>query len=312
MLIADAIVPVALVVALGYVLTRTGLFPREGIPALARFVVKVALPFLIFANIAAVDVTEVVNPGYLAVYAIVYAVMMLLGVGYARLGRRSRHRGIFLGLGTSATNNGFMGYPIFLILLPDWAGVAIGMAMIIDNVVIIPVSLFLAERAAGGGASAGEQIRRALRNLITHPLVIAVLAAILVSVSGWELPGVLASVTRMLGETASGVALFTIGGMLLGLDWRSTGRDTVVAVLGKLVVAPALALGLALLMPGMDATSMAAVVILCALPAFSILPSLALDYGEEEFCAGAVMAQTLVSFATLAAWIGVVGALGWL
>ncbi|MDR7330426.1 AEC family transporter [Corynebacterium guangdongense] len=312
MLIADAIVPVALVVALGYVLTRTGIFPREGIPALARFVVKVALPFLIFANIAAVDVTEVVNPGYLAVYAIVYALMMLLGVGYSRLASRSRHRGIFLGLGMSATNNGFMGYPIFLILLPDWAGVAIGMAMIIDNVIIIPVSLFLAERAAGGGTSAGEQIRRALRNLITHPLVIAVLGAILVSVSGWELPGVLASVTRMLGETASGVALFTIGGMLLGLDWRSTGRDTAVAVVGKLVVAPALALGLALLMPGMDATSMAAVVILCALPAFSILPSLALDYGEEEFCAGAVMAQTLVSFATLAAWIGVVGALGWL
>ncbi len=312
MLVLNAIGPIALVVALGYILTRAGIFPRDGIPALAGFVVKIALPFLIFANIASVDVTEVFEPGYLAIYAIVYAVMMTLGVVYGRLLHRSRHRGIFLGFGMSATNNGFMGYAIFLILLPDWAGVAIGMAMIIDNVIIIPVSLFLAERAAGGGVSAGEQIRQALHNLVTHPLVIAVMLAILVSVSGWELPHVAASVTEMLGNTASGVALFTIGGMLLGLDWKATGKDTVTAVVGKLVVAPALALGLALVMPGMEATSQAAVVILCALPAFSILPSLALDYGEEEFCAGAVMAQTLVSFATLAAWIGVVGALGWL
>lgn len=312
MLVADAILPVALVVALGYIVTRSGAFPREGIPALSRFVVKVGLPFLVFVNISAVDVREVFDAGYLAVYTIVFAVMMSLGLLYARLLGRRRHRGIFLGLGSSATNNGFMGYPILLILLPDWAGVAIGMAMMVDNVIIIPVSLFLAERAAGSGTTAGEQIRRALRNLVTHPLVIAVVLAIVVSLSGWQLPGWLESATGMIGATASGVALFSIGGMLLGLDWRSTGGDTLAAVVGKLVLAPALALGLTFLMPGMSTTAMAAVVILCALPTFSILPALALDYKEQDFSAGAVMAQTLVSFLTLAAWIAVVGALGWL
>lgn len=312
MLVVNAILPIALVVGLGYVATRSGVFPREGIPALSRFVVKIGLPFLVFANIAAVDIGAVFDGGYMAIYTIVYVVMMSLGILYARLAGRGAQRGIFLGLGTSATNNGFMGYPVFLILLPDWAGIAVGMAMIVDNVIIVPFSLFLAERAAGSGKPVGEQVRQALKNLVTHPLVIAVALALIVSATGLGLPGWLMTSVDMIAGTASGVALFSIGGMLLGLDWKATGRDTVLAVVGKLLLAPALALALTFVMPGMDDTSMAAVVLLCALPAFSILPSLAMEYEESDFCAGAVMAQTLVSFVTMAGWIAVLGALGWL
>jgi len=45
---------------------------------------------------------------------------------------------------------------------------------------------------------------------------------------------------------------------------------------------------------------------------YTIVPSLALKYGEQDVAAAAVLVSIAASFLTLTIWLAVVGALGWL
>ena len=62
--ILSAVVPLFLVVATGCACTRFGLFGRTDIAILSRFVVKVALPLLVFVNVAGRTASEIFNPTY--------------------------------------------------------------------------------------------------------------------------------------------------------------------------------------------------------------------------------------------------------
>ena len=170
-----------------------------------------------------------------------------------------------MSLSASGTNNGFVGAPLFLLLIPKSAGLAIGMSMLVDNVVIIPVALILFEAASGRGAPLGRRI----------------------------------------------------GGMLVGLQLRGQLADLSATVVAKLLVMPATALGLILLLPALGLPGLApdlaaAALLTCALPSMSIAAAPAEQHGEGEFGAAALLLSTVASFTTLTAWLFVVGALGWL
>lgn len=314
--VLSAIVPIMLIVALGYVLTRAGMFSRTDLSAMSRFVVKVALPLLVFVNVAGQSAAEIFQPTYLLTYAVVAAVMFAVAALYARVVGRTPVRAAFMGMGMGGTNNGFIGFPLFLILLADHAGAAVGMAMIVDNVFIIPFTLFLAEQAVGEG-SVAHRLRQTVRNVLLHPMVLAIIAALVLNALGLHLPQPVSTSVELLASTSSGLALFVIGGLLVGLQLRGSLTDITVTVVGKLLAAPALGLGLILLLPAfglpeLDPPLRAAAVLLCALPTFSIVPSMAEPYGESDVTAASMMLQTVLSFLTLSGWMVALTAVGWL
>ncbi|MGC5614990.1 AEC family transporter [Georgenia sp. Z1491] len=314
--VLSATVPVFLVVALGYVLTRSGMFRREDAAVLSRFVVKVALPLLIFANIAGRSPGEVFHAVYLLTYAIAALVMFGLAAAYARARGRSRLRAIFMGTGMAGTANGFIGFPIFLILFAERAGAAVGMGMIVDNVLIIPLTLLLAEQATGTG-TVRDRLVATLRGVVLHPMVIAIVAALALSTAGIDLPTTLDRGVDLLAGASTGVALFAVGGMFVGLRVRGAVGDIATTVVGKLAVMPAIAVGLILLLdaaglPPLPAELRAAAVLMCALPTYSVLPALGEGYGESDVPTASMMLQTACSFLTLSGWMLGLRAMGWL
>jgi hypothetical protein len=124
--ILAATVPIFMVVGLGYAVTRGGLFKREDMSILSTYVVKLALPMLIFLNVFGRSAEEIFNATYLLTYALTAVVMMGAAFAYARVMGRTALRAAFMGMGMSGTNNGFVGFPIFLIILPEVAGAAVG------------------------------------------------------------------------------------------------------------------------------------------------------------------------------------------
>ena len=82
--ILSAIVPIFLIVGLGYVLTRAGVFQREHMSVLAAYVVKAALPALVFVNVHGRSLGEILNPTYLLVYALAGMVMVVLARAWSR------------------------------------------------------------------------------------------------------------------------------------------------------------------------------------------------------------------------------------
>lgn len=88
-------------------------------------------------------------------------------------------------------NSGFIGYPVLLLALPSVAGVVLGLNMLVENLVTIPLVLALAERGAGSRGSWLQQVRETAGRLIRNPMVVGILLGLLVSIFGVSLPAVL-------------------------------------------------------------------------------------------------------------------------
>ena len=241
--IVTAIVPIFLVVGVGYGFVRFGPFSRDDMPVLSRFVVKVALPLLIFLNIYGKPASDIFQVTYLLTYAGAVLIMFGIAFGYSAAKKRTPARRAFLGMGMSSTNNGFIGLPIFLILLPEWAGAAVGMDMLVDNTLTIPLTLFLAEQAIGTG-TIRERLISTVRGVLLHPLVLAIIAALVLNAVGVVLPGFLHRSADLIAGTSTGVALFTVGGMLVGLQIKGALTDIFMIVGSKLLIMPTVAFGL--------------------------------------------------------------------
>ena len=315
--ILSATVPIFLIVGLGFGVTRSGALRRSDMTALTTYVVRVALPVLVFVNVAGRSLHDILNPTYLLTYAIADMVMVALAQVWIHARRVPPVRGATLSLGVSGTNNGFVGFPIFLILFPDVAGLAVGMDMLVDNVLIIPVAIAMFEAVSGKETHWGRRLVGIVKGVVTHPMVIAIAAAITFTTLGITLPTMIERAVVLVANSSSAVALFSIGGMLVGLNVRGQRADLAASVTAKLLIMPAVGVGLVVLLPllGLPPLSQelrAAAVLTCALPSMSMVAGLGEQYGEGEFGAAAMMLSTVVSFLTITAWMFVLGSVGWL
>lgn len=316
--ILSATVPIFVVVALGFVMTRIGVFQRSDMSVLATYVVKLALPVLIFVNVAGRSLGDILNPTYLLGYAVAAMAMVALGqVWAAARGVRGTARAATLSFAMSGTNNGFVGFPIFLIVIPAFAGLAVGMDMLVDNTLIIPVALAMFEALKGGGTHWGRRLVGILVRVATHPMVIAIILALLIDPLGITLPAMVDRSVNLIAQSSSAVALFSIGGMLVGLKLRGQRTDLAMAVGGKLLVMPAITLGLVFALPLLGLPDLApelkvALVLTGALPSMSIVAAVAEQHGDGEFGAASMMLSTVVSFVTMTGWMLAMSGLGWL
>lgn len=314
--ILGATVPIFLIVALGYACTRGGLLTREAIGALTTYVIALALPALIFVDVSRAEVSEILHPTFLLVYAIGALAMMGVGVLWSAARGRSAARRATISLSMGGTNNGIVGLPILLALVPEVAGFAVSMDMLVDSLVILPTALALFGAAGGAPESWGRRIWHIIARMFRQPLFLAILAAVVVSASGITLPGVVVRPLEMLANSASAVALVAVGGMLVSLNLRVELTDLITTVGAKLFLMPLVAMGLVLALPmlGLPALSdelRIAAVVTAALPSMSATGAFAEKYGEGTFGSAAAMLSTLLSFLTITLWLGVLWLVGW-
>lgn len=303
--------PIYITIALGFWLTRAGLFAKVDMRVFGKFIITLALPALVFRALSQRRFDEIFNPGYLLVYLLGSLLVLCLGYLWSRrVGGLDRTSSACRAMGMAASNSGFVGYPILLLALPSVAGVVLALNMIVENLFILPLLLFLAER--GRGQHRGRQIvLHALRRLATSPLIIALLAGMAVSLFAVPLPAPLTQTVNLFANASGALSLFVIGGTLAGLPLRGMGAQVWPVVIGKLVAHPLLVL-LALALPplfglaGIGQPMRTAAVLMAAMPMMSIYPTLAQAYGQEDVSAAALLVTTVASFFTLSALLWLV------
>ncbi|CAD5375147.1 Permease [Rubrivivax sp. A210] len=295
--------PVYLVIATGYAATRAGLFAKAELRVLGRFIVNIALPAMLFNALSRRPIAEVLNPAYALVY--LGATLPLIAAGWAWCRRRGLAPGTaaVVAMGISCPNSAYVGYPILLLILPQVAGVALALNMLIENVIVIPLLLALAESGRGGG-SGWQVLRQSLQRLARNPMIIGLALGIAVSLSGLTPPGPLTRTVDLFAVTSGALSLFVIGGTLVGLPMRRMGLKVAPIAAGKLLAHPLLMGGLGLALPllggpALDPSLRTAALVIAAMPMMSIYPILAQAYGKEDLAAAALLVTTLASFFTL-------------
>lgn len=299
--------PIYIAILLGYAATRMGLFSKADTRVFGKFVINFALPALIFNAVAGRPIADVLNASYMAAYLCGSLLMVLLGFLCARrLGRLDHIRSTFAAMGVSCSNSGYIGLPILLATMPSVASVALAMNVIIENVIVIPLLLMMAESGRQGSGPPVRVFLQTVARVARMPLVIGLVAGLVVSLMEWTLPSPVARSVTLFAQASGALSLFVIGGTLVGLPLHGLGAATLPVAVGKLVGHPlavllsatALAwLGLAPVEPSL----LAAGILMAAVPMLGIYPILAQAYGLAERSAAALLVTTASSFLTLSA-----------
>jgi predicted permease len=306
--------PIYLVVLAGYLATRFGLFARTDMQVFGKFVLNLALPALIFNALAQRRIGDILHPAYLLSYLAGSLLMLTLAyVAGRRLGGLSRTRSTFLAMGVSCSNSSFIGFPILLLMVAPVAGVALGLNVIVENLVMLPLLLAMAENArdGGGGGSWLQAVRQSLKRLARNPLVLAVTAGLVISLAEIKLPPPVVRSVNLFAQASGSVSLFAIGGTLFGLSLTSGWQRVIPLVAAKLVGHPLAVLLVASLLPlagiaPMEPELRAAALLMAAMPMLSNYPILAQAYGEGDRSAAALLICMVASFFTLSAWMWLV------
>lgn len=304
--------PIYIIVLAGYLATRFGVFERADMRVFGKFVLNFALPALIFNALATRHIREVLHPAYLLAY--LGGSLLIMATAYVagrRLGGLNRMRSTFVAMGVSCSNSSFMGFPILLLMVAPVAGVALALNVMVENLVMLPLLLAMAESARGAGGSWRQVVAQSLKRLARNPLVLAVTAGLVVSLAEVTLPQpVLRSVT-LFSQASGGVSLFAIGGTLVGLSLSAGWQRVLPIVAGKLVGHPLAVLAIISLLPlvgvaPMEPSLRAAALLMAAMPMLSIYPILAQAYGEADRSATTLLICMVASFFTLSAWMWLV------
>lgn len=289
--------PVFILIALGFVAVRSGFLSKDELRVLGKFVLFFALPALLFRALSGRQFDELLDSHYLIAYALGSLVAMAVGVLNARkrLGKDMALSALH-GMGMSCSNSGYVGFPIVLQLLGPPASVAFALTLMVENLLMLPLGLALAESRGEGGKGLARVVFGILLRVLRSPLVIAIVVGLSFSILELPLPEPVANAVNMLAQAAAPVALFVVGGTLVGLKVKGMRRNVAQVVAGKLLLHPlAVFVGVLVLRPADPALTTAAVAF-AAMPMLGIYPILAQKYGHEEFCAATLMVTTILSF----------------
>ena len=296
--------PVFALVLCGFIAAGRNMLPVGAVDGLNAFVYWFALPAMLFRVAGLRPISELFDPGLaagisiagLACFALAYRLARSGGLGG---GPRSVRAAAALSLAAAHGNVGYLGIAL-LGQLGERFLPTVTLAIIVDNVVLIALTLVILESQPGVNRARGAA--NALRSVVLSPLLGSILAGIAWSLTGFAMPQVFDSFTRMLSGAAGPCALFAIGAALGGrrltLD-RESG--TLMAI--KLLVGPAVAAVLMFGILPMDPALAAAGVVCASLPAASNSFIIAQRYGiptasiSAALLGGTAIAVFTVSFA---------------
>jgi predicted permease len=291
-------------IGLGYVLARWQVFTEAEFSTLGRFVVRIALPALILRALITRPLGDVFDLGYLLAVLIGALATFWLQYAWARaMDRAMPIAATFRAMGAANGNSGFVGYPVLLLVLPQVAGTALALNMIVENLVMIPLALALAERARGREAGQGALTRMILGRLLRNPIILALILGVVISALRLPIPAVITMPIDLLAKASSALSLVAIGGMVAAIPLRQMDGAVFSVTLSKLILNPVLvwaalwglqACGLTISTP-----MFAAAILMACVPTMSVYPVLAQQFGEEKTASQVMLLVTALSFPTM-------------
>ena len=299
----------ALVLA-GYVAARRRLLPLEAIPGLNGFVLYFALPCMLYRFGSTTPIAQLLDANVAGVYVVCGLLMVAVTIAFT-LNARIRWNDASLGALVAAfPNSGFMGVPLIVALLGASAAGTVILTMVVDMLVTSSLCIALSrlDTAEGNGRSAVTDAgRKALKGVLANPMPWAIVLGGLASAWAFKLPRPVEQTVWLLADSASPVALFTIGAVLARAQMTANHpmplADYVPVAVMKLFVHPllVLAVGLLAMRAGLPLTSSAltVMVLVAALPSASNVSLLAERFGADNGrIARIILVTTAVSFLT--------------
>ena len=238
---AHAVMPMFLIMAVGYMIKCTGLMNRSDVFKINKVSFHVFLPCMLFYSIYTSDISASIRPSLMA-YA-VFSVIVVFLISWIYISHTEPEFGLrsVSIQGLFRSNYVIMGIPIAIALLGKEnigaVSVMVGIIVPLYNV----LAVLCLEHFNGTKTSLKDHVIPILKN----PLILGSVAGLLALAVGLRLPAVLLKLIQDLAKAASPLMLFLLGAFFRFGSERTRIRQTAAVCAGRLVIVPALVLGAA-------------------------------------------------------------------
>lgn len=298
----SSVIVVILIIALGYTLRIKDWFADTFSGNISKLIMQIALPASIFVSVQknlTKDSLRQLFEGMLIPALGVFLTYIIAFLLIAMFRIPAGRRGTFINTIANA-NTIFIGMPLNMALFGNKAMQYFLIYYVINTVSTWAVGIFFMQGDAMPG-KAKEQASFNWKKLLPMPLV-GFIVAIVWLLTGLKLPDFATNTFTYVGNLVTPLSLIYIGIMLANIGIKNIKFDlqTILAVLGRLVIAPAvMILLIRVVAPAMGlhlAHLMAnTFIIQSATPALAVLPILAdQGNGDKEYATNVVALTTLL------------------
>ena len=263
----------------GVILVRTRVLSCETLEPISKFVLKMALPVMVFINI-----TDGVERQVLFMYA--------AGRGMVKLLHLQKNRaGIYQAM-LLFGNIGFIGLPMIAGVFSEKGVLYASVFMIMDQFMLWTLGVKLLSPEGEGWF--------ALKKLV-NPATVAILLGMILMLAQVRIPALLDTALQKIGSTASPLAMIYVGGIFAGISFRRYIREISLygIVLVKMIVAPILLLLILGIFPVGEEIRMAMALIV-GMPTMTAVVMMVNASGlDGDYALGGVFVTTVCGIMTL-------------
>lgn len=303
---AGVILPVFLIIGLGWLARWRGYFGDEAVDALMRYAQNIAAPILLGVSIYGMDLGTAFQPGLLLSFYIGAFSAFALGIVGARALGRPGQDAVAIGFACLFSNSLLLGVAITERAYGT-AGLAGNFAIIaIHSPIMYSLGIVAMEltRSRGQNLPLHRLTRQIGRSILTQPLIIGILTGFAVNLSGLTLPGFAFDGLKMIAGTTIPTALFGLGGVLFRYRPEGDGKAIALVVVASLGVHPIIAWTLGTQVFALDAPALRSAVITAAMAPGVNAYLFAHMYGVgKRVAASAVLIATGLSIGTTWIWL---------
>ena len=306
----QSIIPIVLLIALGYILKGRGMFNDTFSSNLSRLIMSVILPAGVFVSVLHHMQTSdlwdlrygllVVGLTYFVSYIVAFIMMKVLRVPPGR-------RGIFINMVVN-DNCLFIGLPVQIALFGPEALPYFLLYYIGNTISVWMVGVFLIEMdpLPQNSSATGESVRPSghkfsWKKLLPPPLM-GFIVALIFLYAQIPVPTILHNTLNYLGDMVTPLSLLYIGIVLhdAGLKSMALNKDSLGGIFGRFVIAPLIMFGVIITVRyiggiTLEPIAMITFIVQSAGPVIAVLPIVANESGADlPFATGLVMISTIL------------------
>lgn len=282
---------------IGAWLKKRGIITAEGKRCLTELCVNIVIPCNIFKSCLIQFEMDILRTcGLLLLSAVVVQLVCLL-LNRFLFNRYPAQQKKVLQYCTIVPMSGFLGNPIA-------EGIYDSLGVLYTSIYLIPMRIVM--WSVGTTYFVADETvdkRNVLKNVATHPCLVAIYLGLTCMVTQFPLPSLVTETVRYIGNCNSALTMFIVGTILADVKLSTiVNRSTLRFSLFRLVLLPILALGVGTVL-GLEHAALGVSVLMTGMPAGATAAIFAERYhSDAPFATRCVVTSTLISMLTLPLW----------
>jgi predicted permease len=235
-LIFNMVAPVFLIVAAGYLLKKLGIINDNFIAVSSKVVFTIAIPSLMFSEISTINFNEVFNVNLIIfVYLLTITTFVLSWLFAIPFIKNTKDKGAFI-QGSFRGNFAIVGLALILNAFGEGSiakgSIVLAFTIPLYNVLAVLVLSYFSQE------NKKTDIRETLVNIVTNPLIIAIIIALPFSYLKIKLHPAVSDAINYIADLTLPLALLSIGGFLDFTEIKNTSSAALLSTILKIVLFP--------------------------------------------------------------------------